>query len=67
MLYAYTTGVILYSKPDQPFFIHRAYHCWFNEYIYCHSIQDNHNPGYLILQQDHASHIHNSDLLRLIL
>ena len=29
--YADTTGVILYSNPDQNFVIHRDHHVWFDE------------------------------------
>ena len=45
MGYAYTTGVILYWKPDQLFIIHRAHHVWFDEYNSRLSIEDKHTPG----------------------
>ena len=66
MRYAATTGVILYWKPDQPFFIHRAHHVWFDEYNFRLFIEDKHTPGSLLLQQDPEGHIHNSDLLNMI-
>ena len=66
MLYANTTGIILYWKPDQPFVIHRSHHVWFDEYNPCLSIEDNRTPGSLLLQQDHEISIHRSGLLNLI-
>ena len=66
MVYSAIIGVILYWKPYQTFFIHRAHHVWFNEYNYLLSIEYKHNPGYLLLQQYPESNIHNSDLLNLI-
>ena len=39
MVYAYTTGVILYWKPYQPFDIHRSHHFWFDEYNYPLSVE----------------------------
>ena len=47
-------------------FIHRSHHVWFDEYNCRLSIEENHNLGYLLLRKDPESHIHNSDLLRLI-
>ena len=32
MGYVYTTGVILYWSPYQPFSIHIYHHVWFDEY-----------------------------------
>ena len=61
-----TIGVIIYYKPGQNFVIHRAHHVWYNEYNYCLSIEDKHTQGYLLIQQDTESDIHNSDLLNLI-
>ena len=66
MGYADTTGVIIYCKLDQHFVIHRAHHVWFYKYNPRLSIEDNHNPDYLLLQQDPESHVHHSDLLNLI-
>ena len=66
MVYAATTGVFLYSKPDQPFIIHRAHNVWFDEYISCLSIEYKHTPGLVLLRKDPEGHIHNSDLLNLI-
>ena len=66
MVYAATTGVILYWKPDQPFIIHRAHHVWCDKYNYCSSIEYNHTPGSLLLWQDIEDHSLNSDLLNLI-
>ena len=66
MGYAATTGVIIYWKPYQPFVIHISHHVWFDEYNYRLSIEYNHTPGYLLLQQDTESHVHHSDLLNLI-
>ena len=66
MIYAATTVFILYWEIDQPFVIHIAHHVWFNKYIFCLSIEDNHTPGYLLLQQDPEIHVHHSYLLNLI-
>ena len=66
MVYAYTTGVILFCNKDQNFVIHIAYHVWFDEYNYCLSTEDKDTLGSLILQQDPEMHDHNSDLLKLI-
>ena len=66
MGYVATIGVIIYWKPDQHFVIHRAHHVWFDEYNSRVSIEDNHTPGYLILQKDPEIHIHHSDLLNFI-
>ena len=63
MVYADTTGVIIYWKPYQNFVIHRYHHVWFDEYNYCLSIAEKQNPGYLLLIQGPESHIRNSDLL----
>ena len=49
MVYTSTTGVIFYWKPYQPFVIHIYNHIWFNEYNSRLSIEDKHNPGYLLL------------------
>ena len=66
MVYAATTGVILYWKPYQHFVIHRAHHFWFDEYNSRLSIEENYTPGFLLLQKDPESHINNSQLLHLI-
>ena len=66
MVYADTTGVILYWNPDQPFLIHRAHNVWFDEYNYHLSIEYKHTTDYLLLQQYPESLIHNSDLLKWI-
>ena len=63
MGYTATIGVITYWKPYQHFVIQRAHHIWFDEYNYRLSIEDNHNPGSLLLWQDHGIHIHHSELL----
>ena len=67
MGYEATTGVIMYWKSYQPFVTHRAYHVWFDEYNSCLYIEDKHAPGSLLLLQDTESHIHNPELLSLIL
>ena len=59
MGYAATTGVTLYWKPDQPFFIQRYHHVWFDKYNSRLSIEDKHTPGSLILQQYPEIHVHN--------
>ena len=64
--YADTKGVILYWKKDQPFVIHRAHNFWFDKYNHRVSIEDKHNPDYLVLQQYPEIHVHNSDLLNFI-
>ena len=66
MVYAATTGVILYWKPDQPFIIHRAHHVWFDEYNSRLSIEEKYTPGSLLLRKDPEGRIYNSDLLNLI-
>ena len=66
MVYAATTGVILYWKPDQPFVIHRSHHFLFDEYNSCLSIEDKHTPGSLPLRQYPEGRIHDSELLNLI-
>ena len=66
MVYAATTGVILYCKPYQHFVFHRYHHVWFYEYNFLLSIEYNHTPGSLLLWQYPESHIHYSDILNLI-
>ena len=66
MGYAATTGVILYCNLDHNFVIHREHHVWFDEYNYRLSIENNHTPGFLLLQQYPESLIHNSYRLNLI-
>ena len=66
MVYAGTTGFIIYWNTDQHFVIHRHHHVWFDKYN-CHiSIEDKHTPGSLLIRQYHEIQIHNSDLLNLI-
>ena len=59
MGYAATIGFIIYWNPDKPFVIHIAHHVWFDEYNYRLSIQDKHNPGFLLLKKYPESLIHN--------
>ena len=66
MVYAATTGVILYWNPDQLCSIHRSHHVWFDEYNYHISIEEKHTPGSLHLRKYPEINIHNSDLLKLI-
>ena len=66
MIYAATTGFIIYWKPDKPFVIQRAHHNWFDEYNSCPSIEYKRTQGSLILRKDSESNLHNSDLLNLI-
>ena len=66
MIYAATKGVIIYWKPDQYFVIYIYHHVWFYEHNYSLSIENKHNPGFLLLQQDPESIIHNLDLFNLI-
>ena len=66
MIYTATTGFIIYRKPDQPFFIHIAHHVWFDEYTYCFSIEDNHNPGSLLFWKYPEGIINSSYLLNFI-
>ena len=49
MVYAATTGVIIYWKQYQPFVFHRAHNIWFDEYNFSLSIEDKHTPGSLLL------------------
>ena len=51
-----TTGVILYRKLNQPYYIHRAHHAWFDEKNSHVSSEENHTPGSLHLQ-------HNSEII----
>ena len=66
MGYAATTRVIIYWKPDQPFFIHRSHHVLFDEYNSHLYIEDKQAPGFLLLWKDPEGHIHDSDPLNLI-
>ena len=66
MVYTATTVFIIYWKPYQPFAIHRSHHAWFDEYSSCLSIEYKHTPGYLLLQQDPETLLHDLDLLKLI-
>ena len=63
MGYSYNTGFILYWNPDQPSVVHRSHHVCFDEYNHHISIEYNHTPGYLLIQQYTESRIRNSDLL----
>ena len=67
MGYAATTWVIIYWNLIQNFVIHRAHNVWFDEYTYRLSIEDNHTTASLLIQQDPESHVHNSDLINLII
>ena len=67
MGYAATTGVIIYWKPYQSFFIHKSHHVWFDECNSCLYIEYKHTPGSLLLRQDSESLSHKPDLLNLIL
>ena len=58
--------VIISWKTYQTIVIHRAHHIWFDEYNNRISMEDKHTTGYLLLQQDPESHVHNADLLRFI-
>ena len=42
-------------------------HAWYDEYNYRLSIEEEHNPDSLPLKKYAESHIHNLDLLNLIL
>ena len=66
MGYVATTGVIRYWKPYQPFVIHRHHHVWFYEYNSRLSIEDEHTPVSLLVQQYPESGVHNSDSLNFI-
>ena len=66
MIYAATTGFILYWKPYQLFVIHRYHHFLFDEYNSRFSIEYNHTPVSFLLLQYTESRIHNSVLLNLI-
>ena len=66
MGYEDNTGVILYWKPVQTFFIHKAHHVWFDEYNYRLSIEEKHTPGPLLPWQDTEGYIHDSDFLNRI-
>ena len=59
--YAATTGAIIYWKPYQHFFIHRAHHIWFDEYNYRLSKEYKHTTGSLLLRKYPEGHIHDSD------
>ena len=66
MVYAANTGIILSSNIDQPFVIHISRRVWFDEYNSRLSIEYNHTPGSLLIQQYPESYIHNADPLNLI-
>ena len=61
-----TTGIKIYWKPDQHFFIHIAHNVWFEEYNFSITIEDKHTQDSLLLQQYPEIHINNSYLLNLI-
>ena len=50
MGYEATAGAIIYWHPYKPFVIHRDHNVWFDKYYYRLSIEENHTPGYLLLQ-----------------
>ena len=66
MGYEAITLFIMYWKSDQTLMIHRDHNIWFYEYTSRLYIEDNHTPGYLLLQQYLESVISNLDLLNLI-
>ena len=66
MVYAATTGVIIYWRKYHPFVVHVSHHVWFDEYNSSLSIEYNHTPCYLLIQQYPASIIHNSEPIMLI-
>ena len=47
--YSDNKWVIIYWKPDQPHYIHVAYHDCFGEYSYHFTTEYNQNPVYLLL------------------
>ena len=57
--YVATTVVIIYWNIDQHFVIHIYHHVWFDEYNSCIYIKVDHNSGYLLLQQDPETCVHN--------
>ena len=66
MVYAATTGVILYWKLDQSLAIHRSHHVCFDEYNSFLYLEEKHTPGSLLIQKYLEGNIHNSDLHNLI-
>ena len=66
MIYAATTGVIIYCNPCHNFPINRSHHAWFYEYNYRLYTEDKHTPGYLLIQQYPGIILHNLDLINLI-
>ena len=52
MQYKATKDVLLYWKPDQPYYTHRAHHSWFDEYKTHLSSDRNHTPRSQQLQWD---------------
>ena len=63
MGYAATSGIVIYWKTDQPFFIYKSHYIPVDEYDHHPFIKDNHTPGCLPLQQDPETHIYNSYVL----
>ena len=65
MVYAANTGVILYWKLDQPNYIRRYHHAWFDEYNSLLSTEEKRTSISLIIQQCPEIIIHNLYLLKL--
>ena len=61
-----TIKFIIYWKIYQPFVIHISHKDLFDEYNYCLSIEYNHTPSYLLLQQYPKNILHHSYLLNFI-
>ena len=67
MGYSDTIGDILYLKPDHHFVIHISHHVWFDEYNSRLYIEYKRTTGSLLLRQDPEGHIHESDIINLIM
>ena len=67
MVYAATTGVIIYWEPNHPFVIYIDHYVWFDEYNSLFNIEFKLTSDFLLLQQDPENILHNLDLLKLIL
>ena len=68
MVYSDNTGVLLYCKPYQLFYIHRAHHAWFGEYNYSVSYGYQHTLRSIQLQQyPEGFPWHNSNQMNLVL
>ena len=62
-----TTCVIIYWKSDQIYYPYIAHYARFDEYNSRLSIEDNHKPGSLLLQQYQTGFIQNPNKLNLTL